>query len=82
MVNDLECSIVGRGGGNGGGTGNVADERFRRGNGSEFPVKSNSPAILFGRRLVMDAVWTAKLFVDFVPSFRLRFDFFGRDDKD
>lgn len=78
----MECSIFGRGGGNGGGTGNEADERFRRGNGSEFPVESHSPAILFGRRLVIDAVCAARLFVDFVPSFRFNVDFFGRDDTD
>ena len=43
MLNDLECDIVARGGGNGGGidpgTPKEFDtvERFRRDNGSEFP---------------------------------------------
>jgi len=36
----LECEIVGRGGGKGGGMGNDADKYFRRGKGSEFPIES------------------------------------------
>jgi hypothetical protein len=44
----LECDIVGRDGGKGGGIGDDANGDFRRGKGSEFPVESISPAILFG----------------------------------
>jgi hypothetical protein len=50
----LECEIVGRGGGKGGGIGNNVFEYFRRGKGSEFPFESNSPAVLFGGRFVIE----------------------------
>jgi len=79
----LECDIVGRGGGKGGGIGNDAGERFRRGKGSEFPFISISPAIIFGRRFVIEVDFGGKLPVDAVNIVsilpcRLIVDFLGK----
>jgi hypothetical protein len=78
----LECEIAGRGGGKGGGIGIDAGERFRRGKGSEFPFISISPAILYGRRFVIEVDFRGKVPVDAVNivsvlNFRLIANFFG-----
>ena len=63
-VNDLECEIVGRGGGRGGVITNDAEDGFRRGKGSEFPIESISPGKLLGRRFVIEVECGARLIFD------------------
>jgi len=75
----LECGTVDRGGGKGGGIGNDADERFRRGNGSVFPFDSNSSIIAFFGRIVVidDDDGGARLPFDVVNIVSVRFFRFG-----
>jgi hypothetical protein len=77
-VNDLECEIIGR---RGGGVGSVDDgiefgivERFRRGNGSEFPSKFIWAILwVLGWRLDADIVdGKVKFPSDFVTNIAFR----------
>jgi hypothetical protein len=75
VVNDLECEIIDRDGGSGGvGSRTDADERFRLGNGSEFPSKSIwPPLILPGRRFVVEVDRNVRLPSDVFNSVAVRF---------
>ena len=81
MLNDLECGIVARGGGNGGGTAVIElepVERFRRGNGSEFPSYSLSRLVnvVFGdvAKFDIEFVSNENVPLDVEPKRRLRVD--------
>jgi len=73
VVNDLECEIIDRD--DGGGIGFDAGERFRLGNGSEFPSKSIPPLLLLGRRFVVEVDCKVILPSELVNSVAVRFLF-------